>query len=162
MTGLSPGKRAAHYTIAGSFFGGAAGGAWLGLVLMSLAGLYGNIPLWKDLLAGAVAGAVVAALAILCSRAVGRLSGLRVVLVAMIGALNVAAALYLFGGWICEVSPAGPAFTECRIPAPVGGLSFLDAVLLVSPAVLATVLMAAITVRGLLWDRRSRRRKATE
>lgn len=53
------GKGPAYYTIAASFLGAAAGGAWLGLVLMSIAGLYGNIPLWKDLLAGTLAAAVV-------------------------------------------------------------------------------------------------------
>lgn len=153
---------ATTYTIAGSFIGAAGGGAWLGLVLMSLADLYGNIPLWKDLLAGMLAGVTAGALAIICSRAAGRLAGLWVVLVAAVAVLNVAAALYLFGGWICEVSPARPAFTECRIPAPLGGLSFLDAALLASPTVLATVLVASMTVRGLLWDRRSRGRKATE
>lgn len=157
-----PSRGAIYYTVVGSFFGAAAGGAWLGLVVMSVVGLYGNIPLWKDLLAGMLAGCMVAALAILCSRTAGRLIGLRVMLVAVIAVLNVATVLYLFGDWVCEVSPAGPAFTNCRIPAPLGGLSFLDAALLALPTVLATVLVASITVRGLLWDRRSRERKATE
>lgn len=56
------------YSVVGSFIGAAAGGAWIGIVLMSFAGLYGNIPLWKDLIAGAAAGTVVAVLAIVCGR----------------------------------------------------------------------------------------------
>jgi hypothetical protein len=111
---LEQGIGAATYTIVGSFIGGAAGGVWLGLVLMSIADLYGNFALWEDLLAGAVAGTVVLALAILCGRTAGRLPGLRVVLVAAVAALNVVIVLYLFGDWICQVSLAGPAFTECR------------------------------------------------
>lgn len=146
---------AAIYTIAGSFLGGAAGGAWLGLVLLSFPGLYGNIPLWKDLLAGILAAGVVAALAILCSRAAGRLAGLRVILIAAIAVLNVAAVLHLFGDWVCEVSPAGPAFTDCRLPAPTGGLSFLEAALLLLPSALAPVLGVYATVRGLRCARTS-------
>ena len=144
------GVGATAYTVVGSFLGGAAGGAWLGLVLMSLAGIYGNILLWKDLLAGILAAGAVAALAILCSRASGRLAGFRVILVAAIAVLNVAAVLYLFGDWVCEVSPAGPAFTNCRIPAPLGGLPVPRAMLLVSPSLVAAVLGASATVRGLL------------
>lgn len=140
---------AAAYTITGSFLGGAGGGGWLGLVLMSLAGLYGYIPLWKDLLAGTIAAGAVAALAVLCGRSADRLAGLRVVLVAAFAALNVAAALYLFGDWVCEVSPAGPAFTNCRLPAPSGDLSFLDAALLLSPTRLAALLGAAVIIRSL-------------
>lgn len=152
---LTKRNAATTYSIAASFLGAAAGGAWLGLVFMSLAGLYGHIPLWQDLLVGAIAGGVVSALAILCSRVAGRLSGLRVVLVAVVAALNVAIVLYLFGDWICQVSPAGPAFTECHVPAPLGGLPLLDATLLASPSMLATVLVAYITVRDLLRDRRA-------
>jgi hypothetical protein len=147
------GVGATIYTITGSFMGGAAAGAWLGLVLMSLAGLYGYIPLWQDLLAGAIAGGVVTALAILCSRVAGRISGIRVVLIAAITALNVAATLYFFGEWVCVVSPAGPAVTNCQIPAPLGGLSLPNAVLLASPSLLAAVLGAFATVRGLPQDR---------
>ena len=139
------------YTVAGSFIGGAAGGAWLGLVLLSFPGLYGNIPLWKDLLAGMLAAGAVAALTILCGRAAGRLAGLRVILVAAVAVLNVAAVLYLFGDWVCEVSPAGPAFTDCRIPAPLGGLSLPRAMLLVSPSFVAAVLGTSMTVRD-LWQ----------
>lgn len=137
------------YTVAGSFLGGTAGGAWLGLVLLSLSGLYGYIPLWKDLLAGTLTVAAITVLAILCSRAAGRLSGLRVMLVAAVAALNVAAVLYLFGEWICVVFPAGPAFANCRIPTPLGGLSLPRAALLVSPSFLAAVLGAFVTVRRL-------------
>ena len=155
------GRGAIYYTVIGSFTGGAAGGAWLGLVLMSLAGLYGNIPLWQDFLAGLLAGGSVVALAILCSRAAGRLAGLRVILVATIAVLNVAAVLYLFGDWVCEVSPEGPAFTNCRIQAPTGGLPFLNAVLLVSPSALATATGAFATVRSLLQNRRSHRTEAS-
>lgn len=144
------------YTVAGAFFGGAAGGAWLGLVLMSLTGLYGNILLWKDLLAGILAAGAVAALTILCSSASGRLAGLRVILVAAVAVLNVAAALYFFGNWVCEVSPAGPAFTECRMPTPLGGLSLPRAILLLSPSVLAAVLGASVTVRRLLKARNAK------
>jgi hypothetical protein len=129
---------------------------------MSLVGLYGNLALWEDLLAVVIAGTVVFALAILCGRAAGRLPGLRVVLVAAVAALNVVIVLYLFGDWVCQVSSAGPAFTECRIPAPLGGLSLLDAALLISPAALAAVLGAFVTVRGLLRDKRSHMRKAIE
>lgn len=156
------GEGAAIYTVIGSFFGGAAGGAWLGLVLLSLPGLYGYIPLWKDLLAGTLAIAVITALAVLCSRAAGRLAGLRIVLVAVIAALNLAAVLYLFGDWVCEVSSAGPAFTNCRIPTPLGGLTFIYAALLVSPSVLAAVFGATVTVRGLLQNRSSHRRSDVE
>lgn len=151
----SPGEEqttgATIYTVTGAFFGGAAGGAWLGLVLMSLSGLYGNIPLWKDLLAGILAAGAVAALTILCSSASGRLTGLRVILVAALAMLNVAVVLYLFGDWVCEVSPAGPAFTNCRIPAPLGGLSLPRAMLLVSPSLVAAVLGTSMTVRD-LWQ----------
>lgn len=154
---ISHNDGATVYTIAASFLGAAAGGAWLGLILMSLAGLYGNIPLWKALMAGTIAGAVVAALAILCGRAAGRLAGLRVILVAAIAVLNVAAALYFFGGWVCEVSPAGPAFTNCQIPAPLGGLSLPGAVLLLSPTFLAAVIGASTTIRGLLRCRHAQR-----
>lgn len=83
------GKGPAYYTIAASFLGA---GAWLGLVLMSIAGLYGNIPLWKDLLAGTLAAAVVAALSVLCGRQAGRQAGrragLRVELIAAFAALK--------------------------------------------------------------------------
>lgn len=144
---------AATYTIVCSFIGGAAGGIWLGLILMSLAGLYGNLALWEDLLAGMVAGTVVFALANLCSRVAGRLSGLRVVLVAAVAALNVVIVLYLFGDWVCQVPPAGPAFTKCQIPAPLGGLSFLNAALLASPSMVPALLGAFATVRGLSRDR---------
>ena len=147
------GEGATIYTVIGSFFGGAAGGTWLGLVLLSLTGLYGNIPLWEDLLAGAIAEAMVAALALLCARTAGRLAGLRVVLVAAFAALNVAAVLYFFGNWVCEISPEGPAFTHCRIPAPLGGLSLLSVALLASPIVLASLLGASVTVRGLLREK---------
>lgn len=149
------GVGATTYTVAGTFLGGAAGGAWLGLVLMSLAGLYGYIPLWKDLLAVTLAAAVVAALAVLCGQAAGRLAGLRVMLVAAFAVLNVAAVLYFVGNWVCEVSPAGPAFTECRIPAPLGGLSFVNAVLFFSPSFLAALLGASVTVRGIFQARKA-------
>lgn len=79
----------------------------------------------------------------------GRLAGLRVVLVAAFAALNVAAVLYLFGDWVCEVPPAGPDFTHCRLPAPSGGLSFLDAALLLLPSGLAALLGATVTIRNL-------------
>lgn len=138
---------ATTYTIIGSFFGGAAGGVWLGLVLMSLVGLYANIPPWKDFLAGTIAASAVAALAILCGHAAGRLAGLRVILVAAIAVLNVAAVLYFFGNWICEVPPAGPAFTNCRLPAPSGGLGPGPAILLLSPAMLLAMLGAVLTIR---------------
>lgn len=119
-------------------------------MLMSLAGLYGYIPLWKDLLAGTIAAGAVAALAVLCGRSADRLAGLRVVvLVAAFAALNAAAVLYLFGDWVCEASPAGPAFTNCRLPAPSGDLSFLDAALLLSPTRLAALLGAAVIIRSL-------------
>ena len=124
-------------------------------MLLSLPGIYGYIPLFKDLLAGALATGVVAALAVLCARSAGRLAGLRVVLVAAFAALNVAAALYLFGSWICEVSPAGPAFTNCRLPAPSGGLGPGPAVLLLSPAMLLAMLGAVLTIRPIR-DRTSR------
>lgn len=142
-------SRMSAVPLIGSFLGGAAGGAWFGLVLMSLTGLYGNIPLWKDLLAGTIAVSAVAALSVVCGRAAGRLAGLRVVLVAAFAALNVASVLYLFGDWVCEVPPAGPDFTNCRLPSPSGGLSFLDAALLLSPAGLAALLGAAVTISGL-------------
>ena len=143
---------ASAYTVAGSFLGAAAGGGWLGLVLLSLAGLYEGAGLFADFLSLLIAGGAVAGLAYLCGRSAGphgRLVGLRVVLVAAVAALNVAAALYLFGEWVCQISPAkpGPAFTECRIPAPVGGLSPFSAILLLSPAVLAATIGAAVTIR---------------
>lgn len=149
------GMGATVYTVVGSFLGGAAGGAWLGLVGMSLADIYGNILLWKDLLAGLVAGTAVATLSILCGRAVGRLAELRVVLLAAFAALNAVATLYLFGDWVCVVSPAGPAFTDCRLPMPSGGLSFLGATLLLSPSALVVLLGAFATLRGLLRVRTS-------
>lgn len=144
---LEQGIGAATYTIVGSFIGGAAGGAWLGLVLMSLTGLYGNIPLWKDLLAGVLAAAVVAALSVLCGRQAGLRAGLRVGLIVAFAALNVVAALYLFGAWVCEVSPAGPAFTNCRLPAPSGGLGPARSLLFFSPATLAAMAAALLTLR---------------
>ena len=140
------GKGATIYTVIGSFFGGAAGGAWLGLVLLSLPGLYGNIPLWKDLLAGTIAAGAVVALAILCGRAAGRLAGLRVILVAAIAVLNVAAVLYFFGNWVCEVSPAGPAFTNCRLPAPSAGTGLIHALLYFTPSMLAALVFAVLAV----------------
>jgi Na+/glutamate symporter len=63
-----------------------------------------------------------------------------VVLVAAVAALNVAISLYLLGDWICKVPPA---FTECRIPDPLGGISFLDADLLASPSILVALLGAS-------------------
>lgn len=156
MSGTAqPSRGAIYYTIVGSFVGAAAGGAWLGLILMSFAGLYGDIALWKDVLAGVAAGISVAMLSILCGRAAGRLPGLRVMLVAAAAALNVVAVLYLFGDWICEVSPAGPAFTNCRIPAPLGGIHYLYAALIVSPSVLTALLGAFVTVRHLPQTRNS-------
>jgi len=80
------------YTVVSSFVGGAAGGAWLSLILMSLVGLYGHLALWEDFLAGTVAGTTVAVLSVLCGRVAGRLSGLRVVLIAAVAALNLAGA----------------------------------------------------------------------
>ena len=77
------------------------------------------------------------------------------VLVAAVATLNVMVVLYLFGDWVCEVSPEGPAFTDCRLPTPSGGLSFLDAALLLSPSGLAALLGAAVTIRGLLRSFRS-------
>lgn len=159
---ISQNDGATVYTIAAAFLGAAGGGAWLGLILMSLVGLYGNILLWKNLMAGVLTVGAVAALSVLCGRSADRLAGLRVVLVAAFAALNVAAALYLFGDWVCEVPPAGTAFTNCRLPAPSGGLSFLDAALLLSPAGLAALLGASATARGLLRARRSRRSEASE
>ena len=148
---------ATAYTVAGSFLGAAAGGGWLGLVLLSLAGLYGNAALWEDLLSAVIAGGAVAGLAYLCARAVephGRLSGMLVVLVALLTALNVSVALYLFGGWVCVLPPAGPApaFTDCRIPvlASPDGVSPLTGILLLYPAILAAILGAAVTIRNLL------------
>jgi hypothetical protein len=73
------GMGATIYTIAAAFLGAVAGGVWLDLILMSLASLYRNIPLWKDLLVGTLAAGAVAALTILCSRAASRLAGLRVI-----------------------------------------------------------------------------------
>ena len=142
------------YTVAGSFLGAAAGGGWLGLVLLSLAGLYGSAALWQDLLAIVVAGGAVAGLAYLCGHAAephGRPAGLRVVLVAAVAALNVVAVLYLFGEWVCRISPQGAAFTDCRISALAspGGLSPIAAVLVVSPAALAAATGALVTIRGL-------------
>ena len=143
------GRGAIYYTVIGSFIGGAAGGAWLGLVFMSLSGLYGNTALWEDLLAGLAAGTALVAFYALSSRAAGRIIGMRVMFVAAVAVLNVVAVLYLFGDWVCVISPAGPAFSNCRIPAPLGGLSLLRAILLVSPYLLATILGTSVTVRGL-------------
>ena len=141
-------KGATAYTVAGAFIGAAAGGGWLGLVLLSLAGLYGGAALWQDLLALVVAGGAVAGLAHLCGRAAGQLSGLRVLLVAAVAALNVVATLYLFGEWVCDLSPQGPAFTDCRILSPLGGLSPIAAVLLLSPAGLAAAAGTFLTIRA--------------
>lgn len=113
---------------------------------MSLTGLYGNIPLWKDLFAGMLAAGTVAALAILCGRAAGRLAGLRVILVAAIAVLNVAAALYFFGNWVCEVSPAGQAFTNCHLPAPSAGIGLIRSLLYFTPSMLATLVFAVLAV----------------
>lgn len=104
-------------------------------------------------MAGTVAGATVAVLSILCGRAAGRLAGLRVILVAAVAALNVAATLYLFGSWVCEVPLSGPPFAECRIPAPLGALSLLEAILFTSPSVLAAILGVFLTLHTLLRDR---------
>ena len=106
-----------------------------------------------------VAGGEVAGLAYLCARAAaprGRLAGLGVVLVAAVAVLNVVAALYLFGEWVCELSPAEPgaSFTECRILSPLGGLSPIAAVLLLSPAGLASAAGAVTAIRDLRGRRR--------
>ena len=105
-------------------------------------GRYGS---WR-----AVAGGAVAGLTYLCSRAAGprgRPAGLGVVLVAAVAALDVVAALYLFGEWVCQLSQAepGPAFASCRTPAPLGGLSPIAAVLLLSPAGLPAAAGAFMT-----------------
>lgn len=75
------------------------------------------------------------------------------VFAATVAALNVAGALYIFGDWTCQVSLSGPAFAKCRIPAPLDGLSLLEAILFTSPSVLAAVLGAFVTLRMLLRDR---------
>ena len=147
------GVGATVYTVISSFLGSAAAGAWLGLVLMSLFGLYGSMALYEDLLAGMVATAIVTTLAILCGQTAGRLSGLQVILVALVTVLNVATVLYIFGDWICQVPPAGPAFTGCFIPAPLGGLSLLESILLLSPSMLAATLGGVVNIRSLLRSR---------
>ena len=80
-------------------------------MLLSLAGLYGRAVPWEDLLVGTVAGGAVAGLSYLCGRAAAprdRTAGLGVVPLAVVAALNVVAALYLFGEWVCQLSPAKP------------------------------------------------------
>lgn len=99
--------------------------------------LYGYTLLWTNLLSGLLASGVVAALAAICSQAVGTTGGLRVVLAAGVTVLNVGLVLYLLANRVCEVPPPGSHFTNCRIPPPLGSILTGLALFLSAPAILA-------------------------
>ncbi len=149
------------FTLLVVFIGAAGCGAWLGLVVATLAGMVApRTTLSVDLLVSLVAVATLMVAAVFVRRTESRLTLLHLILVAVFAMLNAVGGVYLVGpSWtICPgepemvasiaVSQGLPDFEACRAGGPLAGYPVvLVAAVVMSPSLLLALLIARSAIR---------------